>query len=445
VFLLSAFAVRQSRAEESINLQGYYFSDAFRYAVLEDSGLIRFPGSYVLTTSLAYVNVPLVVSDAASDTKLVDFLDHFWIGTVGFTYHFNSVISLGIDVPYLMTEYSQDQPNNYGYPNSQGDQVSALGDITLRAKLRIYRDTKSKIGLAFIPKLDLPTGNAEGFSTDDSARISGLLVFEKYWDRLSVLLSGGFSTSSSAIYRDVDYRTLLPFGVGLSWRLDNTWNLNLESNRQIALKGGDKQDSGDYYLTLKGKVFSFGSFYTGAGIAGINDVDQDNWTLFAGLKFHPYAEEKKVDDKPITPVIPEEPVVAQEVNPEPVPVVLQRDQEKLLGDLFKADRVYFDNSKTVIKPSEAKKLDAVVDNLINYEGRISKVIIEGYASKVGTKKHNEELSINRSENVYQYLVRKGVAGNLLQKVHYGDDYLNEEPEHWMNRRVEFRIYMKKSN
>lgn len=128
---------------------------------------------------------------------------------------------------------------------------------------------------------------------------------------------------------------------------------------------------------------------------------------------------------------------------QPPPVIVKREQEKLLGDLFKADRAYFDNGKSNIKKSEIKKLDDVADYLIGHEDEVTKVIIEGYASKVGPKKVNAVLSAERAENVHQYLVRKGVPRKMLQTVSYGDDYLNEEPEHWMNRRVEFRIYKKR--
>ncbi len=437
-----------AKSEESINLQGYYFSDAFKYAILDDSGLMRFAGNFVFTTSVAYINTPLVVSDPASQNKLTDYLESFWIGTLGATWYASDIFSFGVDLNYIATNYSDTQPTGYGYEDKRGDSVRGLGDLTLRAKVRLYRNVAKKVGIAFVPRIDLDTGKPAGFTTDESARLAGYIIIEKFWNSLSLLGSLGYSTSSSAVYRDIDYREMMPIGVGASWRLDNTWNINFEAARFIALNGGSKQDAGDYYLTLKGKIFKYASFYTGAGIAGTNDVDQDNWTLLAGLKFH--ADPLKPQPQqpaPVEPTPTPEPYIAPEPvrlpPPEPTPpVIVKRDQEKLLGKLLIMDRVYFANGSSQITAKEAKKLDKVVDTLIQGENSLNKVIIEGYASKVGPPKLNKKLSRDRGQNVLNYLKRKGVNPSILQVVFYGDDYLNEEPEHWMNRRVEFRVYSK---
>ncbi len=442
VLLISLLSISPAaKSEESINLQGYYFSDAFKYAILDDSGLMRFAGKFVFTTSVAYINTPLIVSDPGSQNKLTDYLDSFWIGTLGATWYASDIFSFGVDLNYITTNYSDNQPTGYGYENYRGDSVSGLGDVVLRAKVRLFRDVARKVGIAFVPRIELDTGTPEGFTTDESARIAGHLIIEKFWDRLSLLGSLGYSTSSSAVYRDIDYREMLPIGAGISWKLDNLWNINFEASRFLALNGGSKQDAGDYYVTLKGKTFKYASFYTGAGIAGTNDVDQDNWTLLAGLKFH-----ADPMNQPAEPVATPEPYVVPEPVrlPEPAPpVIVKREQEKLLGNLLITDRAYFENGSSKILPAEAKKLDKVVDSLIESENNLNKVIIEGYASKVGPAKLNRRLSKERAQNVFNYLKRKGVNPNILQIVFYGDDYLNEEPEHWMNRRVEFRVYSKK--
>lgn len=427
--------------EESINLQGYEFSDSYRYSILEDSGLLRFPGPFVITTSGAYVNTPLVVSDENSDSKVTDYLNNFWIMTFGGAWYASDIFSFGGSLNYISTTYSDSQPTGYGYENNRGDTIAGLGDSSLYAKIRLFRDIEKKVGISFIPKIEFSTGDPESFSTDESERISGLIVLEKLWDRFGILLSSGYSTSSSAVYQQIDYRQMLPINIGLSWKLNSAWNINVESSRSIALNGGDKQDVGDYYLTLKGKAFKYASFYTGFGIAGANDVDQDNWTIFAGLKF--FGENRKQE-----PAEPTQEVAFVEPAPTLIPVepppavIVKRDQEKLLGALLVTDRVYFDNGLSKVQANESKKLDKVVDSFISHEKDLTKVIIEGYASKVGPRKLNQRLSKERAQNVLNYLKRKGVNSKLLQIVYYGDDYLNEEPEHWMNRRVEFRVYSK---
>ncbi len=414
----------QAQSEESINLQGYYFSDAYNYSILEDSGYERFAGSYVLTTSFAYVNTPLIVSDPSAENKVANYLDDLKIGTLGFTWYASNLISFGIDASYLSTAYSSGPPAGYGYEDRKGDTITGFGDLSLRAKLRLYRDVQRKMGLSFVPKIDFDTGKAEGFSTDESLRYSGQFVFEKFWDRLSILASAGYLTSSSARYRDIDYRKMFPLGLGASWKLDSTWNINAEVYKQIPVHGNSKNNTGDYYLTLKGKTFKVASVYAGAGIAGISDVDRDNWTVFAGLKFHAESTDAVIE------------------KPKDSYIAPSRAEEKLLGNLVVTDRVYFDNSKSNIKKQEEQKINQVAKYLMDNEARLNKVVIEGYASKVGPAEFNKSISKLRAEEVLNYLQKKGVNPSILQIVFYGDDYQNEEKEHWMNRRVEFRVYAK---
>ncbi len=430
ILLISQHSFAQ---DGSINLQGYFFSDAYRYAILEDSGYYRFSGNYVFTTSIAYINSPLVVADANTELKLRNFLSSFWAGTVGFTWYASDLFSIGVDFNYLRTHYSDDILNTDSYAFRKNSTVYGLGSTSIKGKMRLWRNGSTRTGLAIVPKIEIPTGTAEGFTTDESLRYTGLLVLEQFWQRLGVLGSVGYSVSSSAEFRDVNYKTLVPLGLGLTYRINNDWNINGEVTHYFAVASDSNQDVGDYYITAKGKVNPNASVYFGGGVAGTGDVDRDNWTLFAGVKL--YQEETAPSDPTPTPG----PTLEAYIPPPPT----KRIEEKKLGILFRAERIYFDNNGPSIKESEDPKVERIVRFILSNRDKVSRIVIEGYASKVGPKKWNAQLSEMRAKSVVDYLEARGVDRKILSIVAYGDDYFNPEKEHWMNRRVDFRIYTKK--
>jgi outer membrane protein OmpA-like peptidoglycan-associated protein len=423
---------------QAINLQGYYFSDSYRYAYLEDTMMIKHPDPFVFTHSYAYINAPLVITDDTSTVVLGNIIDNYKVATLGFSYYLTKAFSLGIDLNYLDAKLTATQ-----------EQRSSLGDTTLRGKYRFYLNKAGKWGMAIIPKIDLPTGQEKNFSTDSSTRWSLLAVFEKFFPspRWSIQGGLGLSKSSEAVYFDVDYRDLILTTFGFSYLFHQNWNFNFETNRYYTYKGDDKQDAGDFYATIKGKVHDNFSLYGGVGIAGFNEVDEDNWTVFLGIKIYPQAKKKRrkkrfsYDDNEGLPV-PDPDVDLPDFKPD-VNLPSVRKVELKYGTLFKADRVYFANSSSVLDSRAKRALDKVVDYLKSHEDNVSKVIIEGYASKVGPKQYNQILSDARAKNVMTYLSDQGVDSDLLETVAYGDDYLKELPDLAKNRRVEFRIFMKK--
>ncbi len=611
----------------AINLQNYYFSDAYKYAVIEDSLLLKHPGRWVVHLSGAYVKQPLVIAkDVNSGDKVGVVVDNHLIGTLGASYYLKRYLAIGADISYVKQSMSDETAalnggNNdaiaraqvgidcsagsagpfsdgstvtggtntfggsrcngnenpfYNIQNGNGD-VGSIGDVRLRAKWRFYRNAKRRMAFALLPAIDLPTGKSEAFNTSHKIRFNIMGVFEKVWKRLGMQLGAGYSHGSESELDVIDYDKLIKVQGGLSYRITKKFNANLELDYRHTI-GTDSiptnaantekidQNSMDIYLTGKYKAHKNFDIYAGAGVAGFNEVDLGNITLFAGLKIHPGPRERvekvkiiEEEPEPVVEPLPPAPLRAElisisdqtvtvgqsismidinELNsgmdastngdainyvctydkviddavvsgmpctslpgfqfdtttgmaswtvpsgyegeyefnvdgfingekfdnemwiiraiapapvaapaPAPVPeIISDRSQESSLGTLFRAERVYFNNNRTNIVDStvnvsaQEAKLNEVAQYLIENEGSVSRVIIEGYASKVGPKSNNNRLSVGRSGNVKQYLIQRGVNPSLLETVSYGDDYLNEEPEHWQNRRVEFRIY-----
>ncbi len=616
-FLLLIFATLFMTTNSwAINLQNYYFSDAYKYAVIEDSGLLRHPGKWVVHLSGAYVKQPLVIAkDVNSGDKVGVVVDNHLIGTLGATYYLLDNLALGGDISYVKQSMSDElgalgstdgsiaraqagidcsagipgpgglhnnpacaNNSNTAYSifsngSAANGEVGAIGDARARLKWRALRNTKSRLGLAVIGAVDFPTGKLEAFNTSDALRYNLMVVFEKMFRRAAFQVAGGYSHGDKSELDVIDYDKHIKIQGGFSYRFTKAFNANIEvdyrhtmsedSNPASTQNIGDiTQNSMDIYLTGKAKLARMFDLYGGVGVAGFNDVDLGNLTVFLGAKIHPgrkvRAKEVKIIEEEPAPVVEAPAVVRSELsavadesvmvgqsisaidindfnsgmdanaagsaikyvctydksiddsvsgglpctslpgfqfsestgraswtpssgyegeyefnvdgfvdgskfdnemwvirvnNAAPAApvvaapeVITDRSQESSLGTLFRAERVYFNNNKTNIRNStrnvsgQNDKLNEVADYLISNEGSVSRVIIEGYASKVGTSAANQRLSVGRSENVKQYLIQRGVNPSLLQTVAYGDDYLNEEPEHWQNRRVEFRIY-----
>ncbi|MCB9092053.1 MAG: OmpA family protein [Halobacteriovoraceae bacterium] len=418
----------------AINLQSYTFSDSYRYSLIEESLMLKHPGNWVLTSSLAYINEPLVQTNAAQDQKLGVIIDNFKVLSLGFSYYLARWMSIGAEAYVINSTLSDDNTLIAQAEAAESLDIkdgTNIGDFMIKSNIRLLRLKESKFAISVIPKIYFPTGDNETFTSDDEIRWSVLGVMEKIWTRWGFQFAAGYSYAKDAIFDIIDYEQLFNIQMGAYYRITSDWNINFEMTRAFSLSNNDTQDTGDYYATTRVAVHPNFDLHGGLGVAGFNEVDRGNLTVFAGLKFHAAKEKRERVSRPK--------IV------EPPPIIESREQEKQLGTLFKADRVYFPNSSSLLDKRARASLDEVANYLKENELQVSKVIIEGYASKVGPHQYNQILSDARSKKVLDYLVSLGANPELLQTVAYGDDYLNEEKDHALNRRVEFRIYLKKEN
>lgn len=83
------------------------------------------------------------------------------------------------------------------------------------------------------------------------------------------------------------------------------------------------------------------------------------------------------------------------------------------------------------------KIDELAAFLKKYP--TTSIEIQGYASKVGRAEYNLNLSRHRAENVRNLLIEKGIPGDRLAIIAFGDTQLAEpgmdRVSHALNRRV----------
>lgn len=270
---LSLFLLLTSFNAFALNIQSYRFSDSYRFSIVDDSYQEKFKGDYVITTSLGYVNTPFYVADKDVTQLESDVIKYQLFYTLGGSYYVNQKLSVGIDINVLQSEVLDEKHFNFG-------------DTTLKARYNVYRE--NNLSFAVVPKLYLPTGQTDSFSTINSLGGSLSGVGEYKHERWHFLASLGYLYAPNNEFSIVDYRNLILTTAAVSYDLNGDWNVNAEAVKNFTTDRSYRQDEGDYYLTFKYKAHRTFGFYFGAGIAGVDEIDRDNYTVFTGLKFHSF-------------------------------------------------------------------------------------------------------------------------------------------------------------
>ena len=125
-------------------------------------------------------------------------------------------------------------------------------------------------------------------------------------------------------------------------------------------------------------------------------------------------------------------------------VTLELQEKGLVITL--ADNILFDSGKAKIKKDAYSVLDDIA-GVINTTASDRNVGIEGHTDNVAIKyskwKSNRELSTARANNVYHYLVEKGIQPSRITTMGYGQyrpiEENNSEEGRAKNRRVEIVI------
>lgn len=408
--LSTLFALTLTTNAFALNLQGYRFSDSYRYSILDDSLHEKFEGKYVLTASYSNLHSPFYYSDRSLNDLRGEIIKFNNIFTAGFSYYLNKNVSFGIDANFMNNEVF-------------GDTYNELADTILKSRINIRR-TKT-FSLSLNPQIYLPTGNTDNFSTVDAVSGALSLVAEKSMNRFHLLGSvGGFSGKNNN-YLDVDHRQLLLTQLGISYDLMDSWNLNFETFRNFPTVNDKLQDEGRYFLTAKHKTHQNFSTYFGAGVTGWDQVERNTYGFFVGLKFHEKAQKMPEVSTPTPVAYQDEPIRLGQAAP-------------VRPELPKFEDVYFGHALYNLDATELLKLDEVVEYFNQYRQNIQQIVIGGYASAVGSRVFNKKLSLKRAGSAKTYLVEKGLPAEKLSVESYGEDFAQDADEA-KNRKVHLKI------
>lgn len=382
----------------ALNLQSYQFSESYRYSLLNDSLKERFPGRYVITTSLGHVNSPFYYSDTYLHEMRREIIDSNQILTIGMSYYLSDRLALGLDISGIHNEVF-------------GKSHTTLGDTILKSRYNLTRT--DNFSLSLNPKVYLPTGKEENFSTMGSVSGSLSLVAEKSFNKLHLLVSAGGLSSKDNVYADVDHRQLLLTQLGVSYDITDKLNVNLESYRNFPLVDDNYQDEGKYFLIGKHKSHEKFSTYFGAGVSGWDELQRNTYSAFVGLKFY--------ESAPVTQSVA---IISSAPERQTIPTP---DEE-----------IYFDHDRASLKDKEKDKLKEYVQFLHDSGNEIESVTIEGYASSPGTPLYNMNLSRKRANTVKAFLIEQGFQENIFSIEAFGES-APQHPIEAKNRKVIFKF------
>lgn len=255
----------------AINFQHYQFNDSYRYTVLDDSLFEMFPGDFVLSSSIAHINQPVYVSDQDVTKVYSSFINYNNLLTLGGSYYIQKDISVGANIAYLDTSVANKKRKS-------------ITDTTLKLKYNLYRDKFYSLSLN--PTLYLPTGKENTFSTHSSLAEELMLVGETKLSDINFLASLGFRHAKDNTYSIIDYRNLLLVCFGTSYDFTKEFTASFEITRDFTMAKDYRQNMGGYYLSTKYSVHPNFSLYAGAGVAGVDKIDRDTYSVFLGIKIY---------------------------------------------------------------------------------------------------------------------------------------------------------------
>lgn len=252
-----------------INLQGFKFSDSYRYSFLEDAGLEEFSRPLTFYTSGAFINKPLYLTDSSSSTFRQDIIKNYSLLYFGFSYRIDENFKLGLESSIIRTKVFDKTKNNFG-------------ETKIKVKMLLMNQNDSKLSLT--TSLHLPSGHQETFTSSGSIGGSFMATYEKKMRLLNVLAGIGYYHSDKNKFSIINYRNLALIEFGLSYDINSFWNFNAEINRNFTLATDKNQDAGSYYLSLKHKTMENLNTYLGTGISGFDNLGKNSWSIFSGIK-----------------------------------------------------------------------------------------------------------------------------------------------------------------
>lgn len=116
------------------------------------------------------------------------------------------------------------------------------------------------------------------------------------------------------------------------------------------------------------------------------------------------------------------------------------------GMTIRLPNIYFNFDDATLRPDAYKDINEVVGMLNQYTGL--ELELGSHTDARGGRNYNQDLSLRRSQSVFNYIVEKGISGGRLKPVGYGESQIRNqcvdgiacsEEEHQYNRRTEIKV------
>lgn len=405
LLLLSLLVASNAQA---INIQNFQFSLDPKYTITEGAFVVdERVADYKLlfNASYNYTNDPLVATDQDKTTRTNVLVRRFNTLDLGASYKIGTNLAVGFQT--FATEL-----NGSAVEGTQ----RVLGDTTISFKT-LLTNRNGRTQFALVPKLKLPTGNKDKFTSDGSVGGGVTGVLERDFGLFTISGNLGYMYNKDATYETLNYRKMMLGSLGVTVPLPFKTSVTGEIFGGRTLNNSDGSAPGEMIVSARHQYNKQVGFWGGMSVGNMDSWNSNDFRTFVGLRWTP------------------------EVKREPV---LNFEQKKY-GKLFINDNVYFDHDKASISKEAKAILKKIAASIKDKQNGVTKIVIEGHTSKAGENDYNTKLSKNRAAEVKKFLIQNDISPELLDIVGYGETRILDRKKSAANRRVEFRIYQKNQN
>ncbi len=335
--------------------------------------------------------------------------DDMFIVNVQFSYGFTDWFSVGINLPIVAY-------NDFIDPTTAvADSQTNMADIYLQAKFRLLNRDNYPVGIALIPFATLPSGEAGVFTGAGGFTGGAKLVLDTdIADRVKIALNVGYRVKQDATVRNARVDDQLLLGLGVNVKIIDKLYLIGEAYSEHAIHD-IFDDEVHNPIELRGAVRYMATeklAITAGGGAGLTiGVGSPEYRAFLGVSYTWDGCEQAA------PVIESRKIAINQV-------------------------IHFDFNKSTIKSDSFGILNEVAA-VINGNGKIDKISVEGHTDAIGSDAYNQRLSNARANAVKNYLISKGVSASKLSAVGFGESKPvadnSTERGRAANRRTEFVV------
>lgn len=356
----------------------------------------------LLNASYKHTNDPLVETDLDKSTRTNVLVKRFNTLGLGASYKIGTNLAIGVQT--FASEMK-------GSALSGSERV--MGDTTLSFKT-LLTNRNGRTQIAIVPKVKLPTGDKDKFTSDGSLGAGVTGVVERDFGLFVMSGNLGYMYNKDAVYRTLNYRKMLLGSLGVTVPLPFKFSVTGEIFGGRSINESDGSAPGEMIVSARHQYSKQVGFWGGMSVGNMDSWNSNDFRTFVGLRW--------------TPQVKRAPVLNFE--------------QKKYGKLFINENIYFGRDKDDITAEAKATLKKIAASIKDSGNGVTKIVIEGHASKEGKDKYNEELSKRRAANVRKFLSANNISPELLDIVGYGESRIIDSKKAENNRRVEFRIYQK---
>jgi outer membrane protein OmpA-like peptidoglycan-associated protein len=365
--------------------------------------------------NINYAHQPLEQIIAGTTRRTAGVVDHFVTADFLLSYGITDWLNLSVDMPVNI--YHNIAPTlvparDTGY----GD----AGDLMATLKIRIFDASKTStgLGLAVVPFITAPTGDAGIFFGDSSITGGGILVGDAQWKSNRFYMNVGTRARERENLGNLVVNEELIYGLGFTRPLVKDWDFNLiieafGSTNFSKFSSENISTPVEVIGVLQKKWLENRRLIThlGGGAALTNGYGGPDYRITTGVSY------------------------AWDLKPEHKPVAVIREE------VITTNKIHFAYDKYEIKPSSHTVLDEIIATI--QSKRVVEVRVEGHTDSRGTDAYNQKLSENRANSVRNYMVGHGIPAEKIGAVGMGEskpiaDNATKEGRA-QNRRVEFHL------